>query len=54
MSLAGILIYNGLVDLLLPTFLSATMLTGRYMLQLVAFVFMFAGFACMSLLAKWA
>lgn len=51
---AGILIYNGLVDLLLPTFLSATMLVGRSHLQLVAMTFMFTGYACMSLLAKWA
>jgi len=42
------------VDLLLPTFLSAHMLAGRQMLQLVAFAFMFAGFSAMSLLAKWA
>lgn len=51
---AGILIYNGLVDLLLPTFLSNTMLVGKYMMQAMAMVFMFAGYACMSLLAKWA
>lgn len=51
---AGILIYNGLVDLLLPTFLSNTMLVGNYLMQFVAMAFMFTGYACMSLLAKWA
>ena len=51
---AGILIYNGLVDLLLPTFLSSTLLVGRFYLQLLAMAFMFSGFALMSLLAKWA
>ncbi len=51
---AGILIYNGLVDLLLPTFSTATMLVGRSHLQLIAMIFMFAGYSCMALLAKWA
>ena len=51
---AGILIYNGLVDLLLPTFLSNTMLVGNYLMQAVAMAFMFTGYACMALLAKWA
>lgn len=50
---AGILIYNGLVDLLIPTF-SSTLLLGNKLLQFVAVALVFCGFACMSLIAKWA
>lgn len=51
---AGILIYNGLVDLLLPTFMEAKLLRGNRVLQLLAMTCMFAGYSAMTLLAKWA
>ena len=51
---AGILIYNGLVDLVLPAFDAAPRVLPRGMLQVVPWFFLFAGYCCMSLLAKWA
>jgi len=50
---AGILIYNGLVDLIVPTF-SREELPAQTWLQGLGFVCMFAGGAIMSLIAKWA
>lgn len=51
---AGILIYNGLADLLLPAFTSSRLLVGHTLRQLFAVFCMCAGFACMAFLAKWA
>ncbi len=50
---AGILVYNALVDLLLPAF-AAEELPSRTWQQLMGFAFVFAGYSCMALLAKWA
>lgn len=50
---AGILIYNGLVDLIVPTF-SREELPSQTWLQGLGFICMFAGGAIMSLIAKWA
>ncbi|KAK9817725.1 hypothetical protein WJX72_001258 [[Myrmecia] bisecta] len=50
---SGILIYNGLVDLVLPSF-SDEQLPERPIMQVLGLGFMFAGFALMALLAKWA
>lgn len=50
---AGILIYNGLVDLIVPTF-SPEELPVQSWLQGLGFICMFAGGAVMSLIAKWA
>ena len=50
---AGILIYNGLVDLIVPTF-SRDELPRQSWLQGVGFICMFAGGAVMALIAKWA
>ena len=50
---AGILIYNGLVDLIVPTF-GPEELPAQSWLQGLGFIFMFAGGAVMSLIAKWA
>ena len=50
---AGILIYNGLVDLIVPTF-SPEELPAQTWLQGLGFICMFAGGAVMSLIAKWA
>ncbi|DBA80173.1 TPA: hypothetical protein ACH3X2_007641 [Trebouxia sp. C0005] len=50
---AGILIYNGLVDLIVPTF-SREELPAQTWLQGLGFVAMFVGGAIMSLIAKWA
>lgn len=50
---AGILIYNGLVDLIVPTF-SREELPAQTWLQGLGFVCMFVGGAIMSLIAKWA
>lgn len=52
---AGILIYNGLVDLVLPAFDPAdndVQPTG--ILLLIGYCSMLAGAACMTLIAKWA
>lgn len=51
---AGILIYNGLVDLLLPAFTSSRLLVGRTYLQLFAMFCVCSGFTLMAFLAKWA
>ena len=50
---AGILIYNGLVDLIVPTF-SREELPAQTWLQGLGFISMFVGGAIMSLIAKWA
>ncbi|KAL3145570.1 low-affinity Zn(2+) transporter zrt2 [Trebouxia sp. C0010 RCD-2024] len=50
---AGILIYNGLVDLIVPTF-GPEELPVQSWLQGLGLIFMFAGGAVMSLIAKWA
>ena len=50
---AGILIYNGLVDLIVPTF-SREELPAQTWLQGMGFLSMFAGGAIMALIAKWA
>ncbi|KAK9817967.1 hypothetical protein WJX72_005078 [[Myrmecia] bisecta] len=50
---AGILLYNGLVDLIIPAF-SAEELPEKTIWQLLGLVLLFAGYVCMSLLAKWA
>ncbi|KAK9865177.1 hypothetical protein WJX84_007285 [Apatococcus fuscideae] len=50
---AGILIYNGLVDLILPTFEPAEM-PKKWWLQVVGFGSLYSGAAIMALIAKWA
>lgn len=50
---AGILIYNGLVDLIVPTFSQAEMPSHPW-LRALGFASMFIGGAVMSLIAKWA
>eukprot|EP00850_Spirogloea_muscicola_P005048 SM000022S07262 [mRNA] locus=s22:862725:864480:- [translate_table: standard] len=49
----GILIYNGLADLIIPTFSDEDRPASNAVVSL-GFVAMFAGAACMSLIAKWA
>ena len=51
---AGILIYNGIVDLLLPVFADATVMTASVLLQLFAMVCLTGGFAGMCVLSIWA
>ena len=51
---AGILIYNGLVDLILPALDAAPHVLPRGIFQAVPWVFLSVGYCCMSLLAKWA
>ena len=51
---AGILIYNGLVDLILPAFAAAPHILPRGLAQVSPWFFLFAGYCCMSTLAKWA
>ena len=50
---AGILIYNGLVDLIIPTFTDKDMPKAWWM-QALGFGSLFSGAAVMSLIAKWA
>lgn len=50
---AGILIYNGLVDLIVPTF-SQDEMPSHPWLKALGFASMFIGGAVMSLIAKWA
>ena len=50
---AGILIYNALVDLLMPAFLSDE-LPSKTWQQLLGFPSVFAGYHCMAVLAIWA
>lgn len=50
---AGILVYNALADLLLPAF-APEELPSQTWEQLLGFAFVFAGYCCMALLAKWA
>ena len=50
---AGILIYNGLVDLIIPTFSDRDMPTQAWM-QALGFGSLFAGAGIMSLIGKWA
>ena len=50
---AGILIYNAIADLILPTFSEEEMPSGIW-LQAAAMCAMFAGAAIMSLIGKWA
>eukprot|EP00850_Spirogloea_muscicola_P001157 SM000004S15027 [mRNA] locus=s4:846328:851794:- [translate_table: standard] len=49
----GILVYNGLADLIIPTFSDEDRPASNAVVSL-GFVAMFAGAACMSLIAKWA
>jgi len=49
---AGILIYNGLVDLVVPTFADRE-LPKAVWLQALGFVALFAGAGIMALIAKW-
>lgn len=51
---AGILIYNGLVDLILPTLSASPSILPHGPLQALPWFFLLAGYSCMSLLAKWA
>lgn len=51
---AGILIYNGLVDLILPALEASPHVLPRGIFQAIPWLFLFAGYSCMSLLAKWA
>lgn len=53
-SFAGILIYNGLVDLLLPAFTSSRLLVGHTFLQLLAMFCVCTGYTLVAFLAKWA
>jgi solute carrier family 39 (zinc transporter), member 1/2/3 len=50
---AGILIYNALVDLVVPSFSENEMASGSAV-RIAAATFMFAGYAAMSVIAKWA
>ena len=50
---AGILIYNGLVDLIIPTFTDRDM-PKEWWMQGLGFGSLFTGAAIMSLIAKWA
>lgn len=50
---AGILIYNGLVDLILPTFEPAEM-PNKWWLQVIGFGSLYTGAAIMALIGKWA
>jgi len=50
---AGILIYNGLCDLIVPTF-SDDDLPQSWMLQVSGFGALYTGAAIMALIAKWA
>ena len=50
---AGILIYNGLVDLILPTFAPAEV-PGKWYLQVAGFGALYSGAAIMALIGKWA
>lgn len=51
--LAGILIYNGLVDIIVPVFTLTAVIKGRIVMQLLAIAIMFAGYSAMALIAKW-
>ena len=50
---AGILIYNGLVDLIIPTFNDPD-IPKQWWMQAIGFGSLFSGAAIMSLIAKWA
>lgn len=50
---AGILIYNGLVDLIVPTF-SDEELPHSYIVQALGFGALYFGAAIMALIGKWA
>ena len=50
---AGILIYNGLVDLIIPTFTDKDM-PKQWWMQALGFGSLFAGAGVMSLIARWA
>ena len=50
---AGILIYNGLVDLILPTFEPSEM-PKKWWLQVIGFGSLWSGAAIMALIGKWA
>ena len=50
---AGILIYNGLVDLVLPTF-DPDEVPKAWWLQALGFIFLYLGAAIMALIGKWA
>ena len=50
---AGILVYNGLVDLIIPTFTDGDMPKAAWQ-QALGFGCLFAGAGIMSLIAKWA
>ncbi|KAK9794638.1 hypothetical protein WJX73_005364 [Symbiochloris irregularis] len=50
---AGILIYNGLVDLILPTF-DISELPKKWYLQVAGFGALYSGAAIMALIGKWA
>ena len=50
---AGILIYNGLVDLVIPTFDPEEVPKARW-LQALGFFFLYLGAAIMALIGKWA
>lgn len=49
---AGILIYNGLVDLIVPTFADKELPKGRIK-EVFGFFALFAGAAIMALIGKW-
>jgi zinc transporter 1/2/3 len=50
---AGILIYNGIVDLIIPTFADRE-LPKAVWLQALGFAALFAGAGIMALIGKWA
>ena len=50
---AGILIYNAIADLILPTFAPAEMPTNKW-IKAMGFVGLFLGAGIMSLIGKWA
>ena len=52
-AVSGILIYNGLCDLIVPTF-SDDDLPQSWMLQVSGFGALYTGAAIMALIAKWA
>ena len=49
---AGILIYNGLVDLIVPTF-SEKELPKGWLMSLLGFIALYSGAAIMALIGKW-
>ena len=49
----GILVYNGLVDLIIPTFSDRDM-PQQWWMQALGFGSLFTGAGVMSLIAKWA